>query len=84
MLQLLHCPNGQGTESVRHGQTRQGQQWYRCRAHRCAGRTFRLDAREPGHSPAVTHQSVARAMNASGLRDTARVLHVRTTTVMTA
>ena len=84
MLQLLHCPNGQGTESVRHGQTRQGQQRYRCRAHRCAGRAFLLDSREPGHSPAVKHQSVARAMNASGLRDTARVLHVRTTTVMTA
>ena len=34
-------------------------------------------------SPAVKEQIVEMAMNASGIRDTARVLHVSTNTVMT-
>jgi transposase-like protein len=42
ILQLLHCPHCQGTDIVRHGQTRQGKQRYRCREQRCAGRTFLL------------------------------------------
>jgi transposase-like protein len=83
MLQLLHCPNGQGTDIVRPGQTRQGKQRYRCREQRCAGRTFLLDYSYPGQSPAIKQQIVDMAMNASGIRDTACVLPVSTNTVMT-
>jgi transposase-like protein len=43
MLQVLHCPHCHGTDIVRHGQTRQGKQRYRCRENRCAGRTFLLE-----------------------------------------
>jgi len=39
-MQVLHCPHCHGTDIVRHGQTRQGKQRYRCREQRCAGRTF--------------------------------------------
>src|SRR5215470_6973706 len=67
----------------RHGTTRQGKQRYRCREQHCAGRTFLLDYSYPGQSPAVKQQIVDMAMNASGIRDTARVLHVSTNTVMT-
>ena len=35
-----------------------------------------------GHSAAIKQQIVDMAMNASGIRDTARVLHVRPTTVI--
>jgi transposase-like protein len=83
ILQVLHCPHCQGTDIVRHGQTRQGKQRYRCREQRCAGRTFLLDYSYPGQSPAVKQQIVEMAMNASGIRDTARVLHISTNTVMT-
>src|SRR6266851_4195111 len=76
ILQVLHCPNCQGTDIVRHGKTRQGKQRYRCREQRCAGRTFLLDYSYPGHSPEVKQQIVEMALNASGMRDTARVLHV--------
>jgi hypothetical protein len=38
MLQVLHCPPCQGTDIVRHGQTRPGKQRYRGREQRCAGR----------------------------------------------
>src|SRR6266704_765703 len=83
ILQVLHCPNCQGTDIVRHGKTRQGKQRYRCREQRCAGRTFLLDYSYPGHLPEVKQQIVEMALNASGIRDTARVFHVSTNTVMT-
>jgi len=82
ILQVLHCPHCQGTDIVRHGQTRQGKQRYRCREQRCAGRTFLLDYTYAGQSPDVKRQSVDMAMNASGIRDTARVLHVSPNTVI--
>jgi transposase-like protein len=37
-----------------------------------------------GHAPAVKQQIVDMALNASGIRDTARVLHVSATTVINA
>ena len=83
ILQLLHCPYCQGTDIVRHGTTRQGKQRYRRREQRCAGRTFLLNYSYRGQSPAVKEQIVDMAMNASGIRDTARVLHISTNTVMT-
>ena len=58
ILQVLHCPHCHGTDIVRHGQTRQGKQRYRCREQRCAGRTFLLDYSYPGQSPAVKQQTL--------------------------
>jgi len=83
LLQVLHCPRCHGTDIVRHSQTRQGKQRYRCRENRCARRTFLLDYSYPGQSPAVKEQIVEMALNVSGTRDTARVLHVSTNMVMT-
>jgi len=82
VLQVLHCPYCQGTDIVRHGMTRQGKQRYRCRACPDHGRTFLLAYAYAGQSPAVKQQIVDMAMNASGIRDTARVLHVSPTTVL--
>ena len=80
---VLHCPYCDGIDIVRHGASPQGKQRYRCREQRCAGRTFLLDYRYPGQSPEVKRQIVDIALNASGMRDTARVLRVSTNTVMT-
>ena len=77
-----HCPHCHGTDIVRHGQTRQGKQRYRCREKCCAGRTFLIDYTYQGQSPEVKRQIVDMAMNASGIRDTARVLHVSPNTVI--
>jgi transposase-like protein len=82
IIQVLHCPHCQGTDIVRHGQPRQGKQRYRCREQRCAGRTFLLEYSYAGQSPEVKQQIVDMAMNASGIRDTARVLHISPNTVM--
>ncbi len=76
IIQVLHCPNCQGTDIVRYGKTRQGKQRSCCREKCCAGRTFLLEYAYAGQSPAVKQQIVDMAMNASGIRDTARVLHI--------
>jgi transposase-like protein len=80
ITQVLHCPYCHGTDSVRHGLSPEGKQRSRCRA--CLegrGRTFLLDYTYAGQSPAVKPQIVDMAMNASGIRDTARLLHISPT-----
>jgi transposase-like protein len=83
IIQGLHCPYCQGSDIVKHGMSPEGKQRYRCRA--CLegrGRTFLLEYSYAGQSPEVKQQIVDMAMNASGIRDTARVLHVSPTTVI--
>ena len=46
------------------------------------GRTFLLEYAYAGQSPAIKEQIVDMAMNASGIRDTVRVLYVSPTTVI--
>ena len=82
ITQVVHCPYCQGTDIVRHGTTPAGKQRYRCRACPDHGRTFLLEYAYAGHSPDVKRQIVDMALNASGIRDTARVLHVSPTTVL--
>jgi transposase-like protein len=82
IIQVLHCPNCQGTDIIRHGEIRQGKQRYRCRKQRCAGRTFLPEYAYAGQSPEVKQQIIDMAMNASGIRDTARVLHISPNTVL--
>ena len=48
----------------------------------CDGRTFILEYSYPGRSRQVKQQIVDMALNGSGIRDTARVLHVSTSTVI--
>jgi transposase-like protein len=73
----------QGTDIVRYGTTRQGKQRYRCRECREGkGRTFLLDYSYAGQSPEIKDQIVEMAMNARGIRDTARVLKISPQTVM--
>jgi transposase-like protein len=81
ITQVRHCPYCQGSDIVRHGTSPEGKRRYRCRACPERGRTF-LDYSYAGQSPEVKQQIVEMAMNASGIRDTARVLHVSPTTVI--
>ena len=83
ITQVLHCPYCHGTDLVRHGLSPEGKQRYRCRA--CLegrGRTFLLEYNTPVTRLEVKQQIVDMALNASGIRDTARVLHVSPTTVI--
>jgi transposase-like protein len=83
ITQVLHCPYCQGIAIVKHGMSPEGKQRYRCRA--CLegrGRTLLLEYTYAGQSSEVKQQIVDMAMNARGIRDTARVLHVSPTTVI--
>ena len=82
ITEVLHCSFCNGIDIVRHGKTPQGKQRYRCRESLCEGRTFVLDYTYSGQSRQVKQQIVDMAVNGSGIRDTARVLHVSTNTVM--
>ena len=78
----LHCPDGAGTAMVTHGLSLAGTHRSQCRV--CLegrGGTVLLEESDAGQSPDVTLQRVERAMNARGMRDTARVVHVSPTTV---
>jgi transposase-like protein len=83
ITQVLHGPHCHSTDIVRHGTTSEGKQRSWCRA--CClgrGRTFLLAYTYAGLLPEVTQQIVDMAMNVSGIRDTARGLHVSPTTVL--
>jgi transposase-like protein len=82
ILQVLHCPYCQGADLVKNGKTRQGKQRFMCRGEFCQGRTFLLNYPYAGQSRQVKQQIVDMALNGSGIRDTARVLHVSTSTVI--
>ena len=82
ITQMLHCPYCDGTDIVRHGKSPEGKQRYRCRACPERGRTFLLEYSYAGQAPAIKQQIIDMAMNASGIRDTASVLHVSPTTVI--
>ena len=83
ITQVLYCPYCQGNDIVRHGTTPEGKPRYRCReCLRGRGRTFLLEYAYAGQSPDIKRQIVDMAMNASGIRDTARVLHVSPNTVI--
>ena len=83
ITQVVHCPYCQGTDIVRHGASAEGKQRYRCRECRLGrGRTFLLAYISISQSPEVKQQMVDMAMNASGIRDTARILHVSPTTMI--
>lgn len=79
MTPVLHCPSCAGTDIVSPGTTPEGKQRARCRACPDRGRMFLLAYPYAGPSPDVQRQSVDMAVHASGLRATARVVHVSPT-----
>jgi insertion element IS1 protein InsB len=83
IIQVLHCPYCQEIAIIKDGMSPEGKERYRCRA--CLegrGRTFLLEYTYAGQFLKVKQQIVDMAMNASSIRDTARVLHVSPTTVI--
>jgi len=68
---------------VKYGQQPNGAQRYRCHSSHCQPRIFLLQYYNARWVPEVKQQIVEMALNGSGIRDTARVLGVSPTTVMT-
>src|SRR6266702_2658463 len=78
-VRCLHCHSEQ---SVKRGKTRRGTQRYLCQNMACAKGSFLLDYRNRGCVPEVKQTIIDMSLNASGIRDTARVLRIRTDTVL--
>jgi transposase-like protein len=79
----LHGPSCDGTEIVRHGTSPEGKHRSRCRQYREGrGQTCLRAEAYAGPSPAIKQPIVERAINASDMRDTARVLPVSPPTIL--
>lgn len=76
------CPHCQGDQVVKRGKTAQGKQRYLCRQADCPTKTFILDYSYNGYLPEVKKQIIDMAVNGSGIRDTARVLNISPSTVI--
>jgi hypothetical protein len=69
---------------VKRGKTRRGTQRYLCQNAACIPRSFLLEYSYRGRLPEVKQHIVDMSLNASGVRDTARVLRISTDTVLRA
>ena len=78
----VHCPHCRSEQIVKRGKTRRGTQRYLCQNSTCTQGSFLLYYRNRGCLPEVKQQIVDMSLNASGVRDTARVLHISTDTVL--
>jgi len=79
----VQCPACGGRKVVKYGQQHNGEQRYRCTNPHCQRRIFLLQYHNMGWVPEVNQQIVEMALNGSGIRDTARVLRISPTTVLT-
>jgi len=78
----VQCPHGHSAQIVKHGKTHRGTQGYLCQPMACAKGRFRLDYHNRRCWPEVKHTIIAMSRNASGVRDTARVLRMSTDPVL--
>ena len=80
----VKCPSCGEVHVSRYGKSKNGEQRYICNTAECTMKTFRLEYRYEGAKPGTDEKIVAMAANASGIRDTGRVLGVSTGKVMRA
>ena len=78
----VQYPECGSPEVVRYGRQANGEQRYRRNNVACARRIFLVQYYHTGRLPEVKRQMVEMALNGSGIRDTARVLGVSPTTVI--
>lgn len=81
VLEPILCPSCGSDDVVKHGQSGEGKQRYKCRNSDCFRCTFIREYAYRGYLPAVKQQIAEMAINGSGTRDTARVLKISRTTV---
>ncbi|VFM98363.1 MAG: InsA N-terminal domain-containing protein [Candidatus Kentron sp. G] len=82
VLQPVKCPNCGSVNVIRHGNASNGKQRYSCKNKGCERVTFIQNYSDKGRLPEVKEKIIEMSVNASGIRDTARVLGISTTTVI--
>jgi len=78
----VRCPHCQSDQIVKRGKTARGTQRYLCQNTLCAKGSFLLDSCNRGCLPEVKQAIIDMRLNASGVRDTARSLHICPNTVL--
>ena len=78
----VKCPCCQSTDIVKNGKSKQGKQRYRCQNKQCVRSSFILNYTNYGYQPKVKQKISEMVTNGSGVRDTARVLGISASTVM--
>jgi transposase-like protein len=78
----VKCPYCGSTDVIKYGKGRNGAQRYHCRNSRRGRSVFQLDYAYNGWKPGINQQIIDMAKNASGIRDTSRVLKVTTNKVL--
>ena len=78
----VQCPHCQSKQIVKRGKTARGTQRYLCQNTRCTKGSFLLDYCNRGCLPEVKQTILDLSLNASGVRDTARSLHICPNTVL--
>jgi transposase-like protein len=78
----VKCPRCKEVNVVKHGKTPTRIQRYRCLNENCNKNTFLMDYTHNGCKPGINEKIVNMAANASGIRDTARVLKISQDKVM--
>ena len=78
----VRCPHCHSEQIVKRGKTRRGTLRYLCQNTACTTGSFLLDDRNRGCLPEVKQTIIDMSLNASGIRDTARVLLISTDTVL--
>jgi insertion element IS1 protein InsB len=81
-LIAVRCPHCHSNQVVKRGKTARGTQRYLCQNQECTTDSFLLDYRNRGWLPEVKQLIIDMSLNASGVRDTARSLHISTDTVL--
>src|SRR5215468_6881499 len=80
----VRCPHCQKDQVAKRGTTARGTQRSLCQNALCTTGSFLLDYRNRGCVSEVKQQIIDMSLNASGVRDTARSLHISPTTVLSA
>ncbi len=78
----VRCPYCHSDQIVKRGKTRRGTHRYLYQNTACIPQSFLLEYRYQGRLPEVKQQILDMSLNASGVRDTARVLHISPDTVL--
>jgi IS1 family transposase/transposase-like protein len=78
----VRCPHCQSDQIIKRGNTARGTQRYLCQNPACTTGSFLLDYRNRGCLPEVKELIIEMSLNASGVRDTARSLHISMNTVL--
>ena len=78
----VRCPHCQSEQIVKRGKTARGTQRYLCQNTLCVRGSFLLDYCNRGCLPEVKQTIIDMSLNASGVRDTARSLHICPNTVL--